>query len=158
MAYTSWSVVFGEQPSAAKWNQLGTNDALFDSAIGVNASGFMVHKLWRHKIITSASTQSNVMVQSGWDRVQGTSTSTIDKAITFPTAFDTILSVVVNGNGFKASDPVTIDGSTGSSAETNNAGAISVTGFTATVSHRDAASNLGTSWYAFSWLAVGTKA
>jgi len=29
MAYTSWSVVYGEQPSAAKWNILGTNDAHF---------------------------------------------------------------------------------------------------------------------------------
>lgn len=34
MAYSSWSVVFGEQPSAAKWNILGTNDAYFDSLIG----------------------------------------------------------------------------------------------------------------------------
>ncbi len=29
MTYTAWSVVFGEQPTAAKWNQLGTNDAGF---------------------------------------------------------------------------------------------------------------------------------
>lgn len=29
MAYTFWSVVFGEQPSASKWNILGTNDAGF---------------------------------------------------------------------------------------------------------------------------------
>jgi hypothetical protein len=29
--YQSWSVVFGEQPSAAKWNILGTNDAGFNS-------------------------------------------------------------------------------------------------------------------------------
>ena len=34
MAYTAWSVVFGEQPSAAKWNILGTNDATFDALIG----------------------------------------------------------------------------------------------------------------------------
>lgn len=33
MAYTSWSVVFGEQPSAAKWNILGSNDAHFNSWI-----------------------------------------------------------------------------------------------------------------------------
>lgn len=29
MAYQAWSVVFGEQPSTAKWNILGTNDAGF---------------------------------------------------------------------------------------------------------------------------------
>lgn len=34
MAYQSWSVVFGEQPSAAKWNILGTNDAYFDALVG----------------------------------------------------------------------------------------------------------------------------
>lgn len=30
MAYSAWSVVFGEQPSAAKWNILGTNDSYFN--------------------------------------------------------------------------------------------------------------------------------
>jgi len=34
MAYTSWSVVYGEQPSAAKWNILGTNDASFNNGTG----------------------------------------------------------------------------------------------------------------------------
>lgn len=34
MAYSSWSVVFNEQPSASKWNILGTNDAFFDSKVG----------------------------------------------------------------------------------------------------------------------------
>lgn len=33
MAYASWSVTFGEQPSAAKWNILGTNDAFFDAIV-----------------------------------------------------------------------------------------------------------------------------
>lgn len=35
MAYQSWSVVFGEQPSAAKWNILGTNDASFNDGSGI---------------------------------------------------------------------------------------------------------------------------
>lgn len=35
MAYQSWSVVFGEQPSAAKWNILGTNDASFNDGTGI---------------------------------------------------------------------------------------------------------------------------
>lgn len=35
MAYSSWSVVFGEQPSAAKWNILGTNDASFNDGTGI---------------------------------------------------------------------------------------------------------------------------
>ncbi len=35
MAYSSWSVIFGEQPSAAKWNILGTNDAAFNDGSGI---------------------------------------------------------------------------------------------------------------------------
>lgn len=37
MAYTSWSVIYGEQPSAAKWNILGTNDASFNDGTGIDA-------------------------------------------------------------------------------------------------------------------------
>lgn len=35
MAYVAWSVVFGEQPTASKWNILGTNDASFNDGTGV---------------------------------------------------------------------------------------------------------------------------
>jgi hypothetical protein len=33
MAYSAWSVVAFEQPTAAKWNILGANDAVFNDAI-----------------------------------------------------------------------------------------------------------------------------
>lgn len=45
MAYTSWSVVFGEQPSAAKWNILGTNDASFNDGSGIGAGVITPDKL-----------------------------------------------------------------------------------------------------------------
>ncbi len=45
MAYTSWSVVFGEQPSAAKWNILGTNDASFNDGTGIGAGVITPEKL-----------------------------------------------------------------------------------------------------------------
>lgn len=45
MAYASWSVVFGEQPSAAKWNILGTNDASFNDGTGIAASAITPEKL-----------------------------------------------------------------------------------------------------------------
>lgn len=35
MAYTPWSVVYGEQPSATKWNILGQNDASFADGSGI---------------------------------------------------------------------------------------------------------------------------
>lgn len=37
MAYTFWSVVFGEQPSASKWNILGTNDAGFKDGTNIDS-------------------------------------------------------------------------------------------------------------------------
>lgn len=45
MSYSSWSVVFGEQPSASKWNILGTNDAFFYTYTGegTNAIQQMVY-------------------------------------------------------------------------------------------------------------------
>lgn len=39
MGYVAWSVVFGEQPSAAKWNILGQNDAAFNADKGVTSEG-----------------------------------------------------------------------------------------------------------------------
>jgi hypothetical protein len=33
--YTAWSVAFGDQPTTAKWNQLGTNDASFNNGNGL---------------------------------------------------------------------------------------------------------------------------
>lgn len=35
MAYNAWSVVFGETPSASKWNILGANDAAFNDGSGL---------------------------------------------------------------------------------------------------------------------------
>lgn len=37
MAYAAWSVIAGEQPTAAKWNILGTNDASFNDGTGIAA-------------------------------------------------------------------------------------------------------------------------
>jgi hypothetical protein len=37
MAYASWSVVYGETPSASKWNILGTNDASFNDGTGIGS-------------------------------------------------------------------------------------------------------------------------
>lgn len=45
MAYQSWSVVFGEQPSASKWNILGTNDASFNDGSGIASSAITAAKL-----------------------------------------------------------------------------------------------------------------
>lgn len=53
MAYASWSVVFGEQPSATKWNILGTNDADFNT------------KLARSGMLVQAAKSSTTAVATG---------------------------------------------------------------------------------------------
>lgn len=45
MAYQTWSVVFGEQPSASKWNILGTNDASFNDGSGIAQNAIGAHHL-----------------------------------------------------------------------------------------------------------------
>lgn len=45
MAYTAWSVVFGEQPSTAKWNILGTNDAGFRDGTNISSGVITPEKL-----------------------------------------------------------------------------------------------------------------
>lgn len=45
MAYVAWSVVYGEQPSAAKWNILGTNDASFNDGSGIGNGAVTPSKL-----------------------------------------------------------------------------------------------------------------
>jgi len=41
MAYAAWSVSFGEQPTASKWNILGTNDASFADGTGIAAAAIL---------------------------------------------------------------------------------------------------------------------
>lgn len=55
MAYVLWSVVFGEQPTAAKWNQLGQNDAGFKD--GTNIDNLAI--LNRH-LAASAVKEANI--------------------------------------------------------------------------------------------------
>ena len=45
MAYTAWSVVFGEQPTAAKWNQLGANDAGFKDGTNIDSAAIITRHL-----------------------------------------------------------------------------------------------------------------
>ncbi len=45
MAYTAWSVVFGEQPTAAKWNQLGANDAGFKDGTNIDDNAIIARHI-----------------------------------------------------------------------------------------------------------------
>lgn len=54
MAYAAWSVSFGEQPSAAKWNILGTNDAYFDSIVGSGTAWTSFTPTWTASSVNPA--------------------------------------------------------------------------------------------------------
>lgn len=63
MAYQAWSVVFGEQPSASKWNILGTNDASFNDGSGFasGALGSVNASLANGMCVQQATTLSNAV-------------------------------------------------------------------------------------------------
>lgn len=77
MAYTAWSVVFGEQPTAAKWNQLGQNDAGFKDGTNIDDNAIIA----RH--INNGSVDANKLLlgadaEYAAGTVSTTSTSYVD--------------------------------------------------------------------------------
>lgn len=56
MAYASWSVTFGEQPSAAKWNILGTNDSFFNDQVGTGFGSGTTSKVWWEELTNGRTT------------------------------------------------------------------------------------------------------
>lgn len=76
MAYASWSVVFGEQPSAAKWNILGTNDASFNNGTGIGTNAIAAASLATSAIrLGYASITSNFTTTTGGSYVDVTGLS-----------------------------------------------------------------------------------
>ena len=60
MAYAAWSVSFGEQPSAAKWNILGTNDATFDALVGSGTAWTAFTPSWTNLTVGTGGNAANV--------------------------------------------------------------------------------------------------
>lgn len=157
MAYTSWSVVFGEQPSAAKWNILGTNDASFNDGTGIGAdavkSASLFYGLIRNRqgatsgddswytgttvagSLNTATDAKDIFIQVGSLATGGTSAFTV----TFPTAYTQVPMVF----------------GTATTAGTTNAwfraSAITATGFTAQLIN-DAGNGAAETC---NWLAIG---
>lgn len=60
--YTAWSVVYGEQPSTAKWNLLGQNDASFNDGTGIADNAILGRHLsasllsdWKDSVLPAVS-------------------------------------------------------------------------------------------------------
>lgn len=77
MAYASWSVVFGEQPSAAKWNILGTNDASFNDGTGIGNATITANKLATGAANATVATSETTTSTSYTDLTTTTDTVTV---------------------------------------------------------------------------------
>jgi len=98
MAYTSWSVVFGEQPSAAKWNILGTNDSSFNDGTGIGTGVITASKMpfgfiYRRQggsasdWTTTGTTTYDYSATDIKVQVGSAAISAADTAITYPVAY-----------------------------------------------------------------------
>ena len=112
MAYASRSVTFGEQPSAAKWNILGTNDASFNDGTGIGAdaikSSQMFYGLVRNRQggttgagswVTTGSSNTDVSATDTFIQVGSKASSNGGAvSVTFPTAYTQAPVVVISNN------------------------------------------------------------
>lgn len=155
MAYQSWSVVFGEQPSAAKWNILGTNDASFNTALTLGRQNN-----------TSNSQVTDQLIQFGWGFVAGDGASrSVTETVTFPTAYSVIPIVLISDIGVKGSSDPTDPGDTSAGAtHTWKADLDDTSTTTATIRiSRNSADGADpgvlptASRYLYTWLAIGDR-
>lgn len=121
MAYTAWSVVFGEQPSASKWNILGSNDADFNTRTTI-----------KRQDDTTNSDKTNPRILTGWGVLVPGATSVGSDTVTFGLTFAQRPIVVISSGGDNAAGTLTYGAGT---AAVNNfyaeAHTITTTGFIA---------------------------
>jgi hypothetical protein len=79
VAYQAFSVAYGEQPSAAKWNILGTNDASFNDGTGISALTIGATTAVKN------SYKFSVYRNAGWTASSGTQAKVSFDAATFDT-------------------------------------------------------------------------
>lgn len=77
MAYASWSVVFGEQPSAAKWNIIGTNMAGFNDGTAIGNAAISASKLATGAAAAVVATSETTTSTSYADLTTTTDTVTV---------------------------------------------------------------------------------
>lgn len=73
--YAAWSVVADEQPTAAKWNILGSNDASFNNGNGFE-DNIIVNRHVANAAITSNEFKPTVIVKNGDAAARFTTSST----------------------------------------------------------------------------------
>lgn len=168
MAYASWSVIFGEVPTAAKWNILGTNDASFNDGTGIGTAVVNSTSLkeaffrGRKQENTTDSQPTGLTVQFGWGYMVGTGTDDMGETVTFPTAFSAAPPLVLTGylsaRTTASGAPDTIDDFNASiSADSIATSSVNITttNFGVRFNRSDAATFANTNNWGYSWLAIG---
>ncbi len=100
MSYSAWSLVYGEQPSVAKWNILGSNDAHFYDFLGANLEWQSYTPTWTNFTVgngtnTASYTRVGKLVIMRQKLVRGSTTtfSGLVPTFTLPINCDTTLGV-----------------------------------------------------------------
>lgn len=142
MAYTAWSVVFGEQPSSAKWNILGTNDADFDTRTTI-----------KRQDDTTNSDKTNPRTLTGWGVINTSASAFQSETVTFGVTFAQRPIVVICFGGDNAT--VATYGAGGATLQTAYAYAhtITTTNFVARIAAAGAYSANQKVFY--QWIAIG---
>jgi hypothetical protein len=144
MAYAVWSVVFGEQPSAAKWNILGTNDADFNTRTTITRQDD-----------TTNTDKTNPRTLTGWGYIIPGVTNSAAETVTFGVTFAQRPIVLIAPGGDHATATTYGSGNANIKNFLTQANLITTTNFSAEVVSKD-----GTNWAAgntvfYQWVAIG---
>ena len=107
---------------------------------------------------TANSTTEDVLIQYGWQQSNGSGTTQMSIAVTFPTAYTSVPIIMMTCNGAKGGSAATsqTDLTAPQSVVITNVQSPSTTGFTGSMSRT---TNFGASdYYSFAWVAIGIKA
>jgi hypothetical protein len=171
MAYTAWSVVFGEQPTAAKWNQLGANDAGFKDGTNIDNLAILTRHLadsnvtgvkigsyrTRRQNNGSNTDETAALIQTGWfAEVPGVASGSI-KTITFPTAFSAapLVYPVYGGDQVSGAQALGNGGNSVKDEAVCKAYDVTATGCKIRTVSRDASNFAAGNIYYVHWLAIG---
>lgn len=143
--------------TAAIQNLAVTTAKLADSAVtGLKIASYRLP----FQNITTNTTYTNAVVQSGFSFVNGTGANSVSKTITFPTGFTTILGLIVGSMGtLNGSDPTSVTSITGEisgSVFVATATDVTLTTCNITVTADTGITIASGLRVGFSWMAIGT--
>lgn len=155
---------YKEVLASAKMNQFDGNfDALAEGASGAPdikgaASTELLYDVHRQDYTTD-NVVADQTVRKGWAWRKGTGFPGMTIDISFDITFDDVPIIVAVSQGHKVGggDPTAITDFTASQDNLVDVAPVSTTGFTATIHDAGGVNLVGTNYYAFTWIAIGSK-